>query len=256
MINFYAILKRELKSYFTSPIAYMVITVFSVISGYFFYSFFALFGVMSVQSMNNPYMQSALNITEEVVGPTFSTLSIVILFMTPFLTMRLFSEEKKSGTIELLMTFPVRDIEIILGKFGASFVTFLTMLVPTIIYQIILYSLGKPEIGPIISGYLGLILLGASFISLGIFISTLTENQIIAAVVTFGALLLFWIIQWAANFAGPLLGKVLVHLSIIEHYQEFSRGVLDTNDIVFYLLFTFFFLFLTLKSLESLKWRS
>ena len=256
MSNFYAIFKRELKSYFTSPIAYMVITVFSVISGYFFYSFFALFGVMSVQSMNNPYMQSALNITEEVIGPMFSTLSIVILFMTPFLTMRLFSEEKKSGTIELLMTFPVRDIEIILGKFGACFVTFLTMLVPTLIYQIILFSLGKPEIGPVITGYIGLILLGASFISLGIFISSLTENQIIAAVVTFGALLLFWIIQWAANFAGPLLGKVLVHLSIIEHYQEFARGVLDTNDIIFYLLFAFFFLFLTLKSLESLKWRS
>ncbi|MFH2012231.1 MAG: ABC transporter permease [Pseudomonadota bacterium] len=256
MVNFYAILKKELGSYFKSPIAYMVITVFSVISGYFFYSLFALFGVMSVQSMNNPDIQAALNITEEVVGPVFSTMSILILFMTPFLTMRLFSEEKKSGTIELLMTFPIRDTEIILGKFGACFITFLVMLAPSIFYQIILFILGKPEIGPIISGYIGIILMGASFISLGILISTMTENQIIAAVVTFGSLLLFWIIQWAASFTGPVLAKILIHLSIIEHYQEFARGVIDTNDAIFYLLFTFFFLFLTMRSLESKKWRS
>jgi len=256
MVNFFAILKRELRSYFTSPIAYMVITVFSIIAGYFFYSLFALFGVMSVQSMNNPYMQSALNITEEVVGPVFSTMSILVLFMTPFLTMRLFSEEKKSGTIELLLTFPIKDIEVIMGKFGACFITFLAMLVPTIFYQVILFLLGKPELGPVISGYIGIILLGASFISLGILISTMTENQIIAAVVTFGALLLFWIIQWGASFAGPLVGKILIQLSIIEHYQEFARGVIETNDAIFYILFSFFFLFLTMRSLESNKWRS
>ena len=255
MVNFYAILKKELGSYFKSPIAYMIITVFSVISGYFFYSLFALFGVMSVQSMNNPNMQSALNITEEVVGPAFSTMSILILFMAPFLTMRLFSEEKKSGTIELLMTFPIKDIEIIMGKFGACFLTFLVMLVPTLFYQVILFILGKPELGPVISGYIGIILLGASFISLGILISTMTENQIIAAVVTFGALLLFWIIQWGASFAGPVFAKVLIQLSIIEHYQEFARGVIDTNDVIFYGLFAFFFLFLTMRSLESKKWR-
>ncbi|MFH1624098.1 MAG: ABC transporter permease [Pseudomonadota bacterium] len=255
MVNFFAILKKELRSYFTSPIAYMVITVFSVISGYFFYSLFALFGVMSVQSMNNPYMQSALNITEEVVGPVFSTVSILTLFMTPFLTMRLFTEEKKSGTIELLMTYPIRDIEIIMGKFGACFITFLAMLVPTIFYQVILFILGNPELGPVLSGYIGIILLGASFISLGILISTTTENQIIAAVVTFGALLLFWIIQWGASFTGPVFAKVLIQLSIIEHYQEFARGVIDTNDVMFYALFSFFFLFLTMRSLESKKWR-
>jgi len=210
---------------------------------------------MSVQSMNNPNMQSALNITEEVVGPAFSTMSILVLFMTPFLTMRLFSEEKKSGTIELLMTFPIKDIEIIMGKFGACFLTFLVMLVPTLFYQVILFILGKPELGPVISGYIGIILLGASFISLGILISTMTENQIIAAVVTFGALLLFWIIQWGASFAGPVFAKVLIQLSIIEHYQEFARGVIDTNDVIFYGLFAFFFLFLTMRSLESKKWR-
>ncbi|MDY7033325.1 MAG: ABC transporter permease [Thermodesulfobacteriota bacterium] len=256
MVNFYAILKKELRSYFTSPIAYMVIMVFSIISGYVFYSLLALFGVMSVQSMNNPYMQSALNITEEVVGPAFSTMSIIILFITPFLTMRLFSEEKKSGTMELLMTFPVRDLEIILGKFGACFITFLVMLVPTFFYQVILFILGKPELGPILTGYVGLILLGAAFISLGILISTTTENQIIAAVVTFGALLLFWIIQWGSSFAGPVLAKILVQLSIIEHYQEFARGVIDTNDTLFYILFSFFFIFLTMRSLDSMKWRS
>jgi len=256
MVNTYAILKKELRSYFTSPIAYMVITVFSVISGYFFYSLFALFGVMSVQSMNNPQMQSALNITEEVVGPTFSTMSIIILFMTPFLTMRLFSEEKKSGTIEMLMTFPIKDIEIVMGKFGACFLTFLAMLIPTLLYQVILFALGKPELGPVISGYIGIILMGASFMSLGILISTMTENQIIAAVVTFGVLLLFWIIQWGASFTGPLFAKILIQLSIIEHYQEFARGVIDTKDAVFYILFSFFFFFLTMRSLESKKWRS
>jgi len=129
------------------------------------------------------------------------------------------------------------------------------MLVPTLFYQVILFILGKPELGPVISGYIGIILLGASFISLGILISTMTENQIIAAVVTFGALLLFWIIQWGASFAGPVFAKVLIQLSIIEHYQEFARGVIDTNDVIFYGLFAFFFLFLTMRSLESKKWR-
>jgi ABC-2 type transport system permease protein len=170
--------------------------------------------------------------------------------------MRLFSEEKKSGSFELLLTFPLRDTEIILGKFGACFITFIAMLIPTFFYQAIIFSLSEPELGPVISGYLGVILLGASFISVGILASTLTENQIIAAVVTFGVLLLFWIIQWGADFTGPIIAEILIQISILEHYQEFAKGVINTHDILFYLLFSFFFLFLTKRSLESNKWRS
>ncbi len=256
MKNTYAILKRELKSYFTSPIAYIVIFVFSIISGYFFSSIFAFFGIMCVRSINNTYLQTGLNITDGVVTPTISTLSILVLFIMPFLTMRLFSEEKKSGSFELLLTFPLRDTEIILGKFGACFITFIVMLIPTFFYQAIIFSLSEPELGPVISGYLGVILLGASFISVGILASTLTENQIIAAVVTFGVLLLFWIIQWGADFTGPIIAEILIQISILEHYQEFAKGVINTHDILFYLLFSFFFLFLTKRSLESNKWRS
>ena len=255
MVNFFAILKRELRSYFTSPIAYMVITVFSIIAGYFFYSLFALFGVMSVQSMNNPYMQSALNITEEVVGPVFSTMSILVLFMTPFLTMRLFSEEKKSGTIEMLFTYPVRDSEAILGKFASALTVFCLMIALTGLYPLLMWMFGAVEAGPLISGYLGLLFLGATFLSVGVFASSLTENQIVAAVITFGTLLFFWIIGWSSVFAGTKIADLLNYLSIIEHFQNFSKGVIDSKDVIYYLSFSFFALFLTVRTLESKKWR-
>ncbi len=251
------ILHRELKSYFSSLIAYVVIVMFLLITGYFFYNLLATFSVISFQAQVNPMLAKQyqlLNINETVVRPLFGNISIIMLLMTPLLTMRLISEEKKSGTMELLLTFPVKDIDVVLGKYLACLVVFLVMILLTTTYPILLLILGEPEIMPMITGYLGLILLGAAFISLGIFTSSLTENQIVAASMSFGILFFFWLISYSVPFVSPAFGQILSYLSINEHIASLAKGVLDTEDIIYYLCFIVLFLFLTLRSLESKRW--
>jgi len=258
MRNFYLIFKKEFKSYFASPVAYVVITMFLILTGYFFYNSLALFSTISFQATMNPMLAKQvglLNITESVVRPLFGNISIILLLMVPLLTMRLFSEEKKSGTIELLLTYPVTDMGILLGKFFACMAVFIIMIALTILYPLLVIVFGQPEIGPIITGYIGVFLVGASFVSLGIFASSLTENQIIAATVAFGLLLLFWMISFSASLAGQTLGDILSYISLTAHLESFAKGVIDTTDIVYYLIFISLFLFLTLRILESKKWR-
>lgn len=258
MRNFYLIFKKELKSYFASPIAYVVITMFLILTGYFFYNSFALFSTISFQATVNPMLAKQvglLNITESVVRPLFGNISVILLLMVPLLTMRLFSEEKKSGTIELLLTYPVTDMQVLLGKFLSCMAIFAIMIALTVLYPVLLIVFGQPETGPILTGYIGLFFVGASFVSLGIFASSLTENQIIAATVAFGLLLLFWMISFSASLAGQTFGDILSYISITTHFEGFAKGVVDTEDIVYYLLFITLFLFLTLRILESKKWR-
>ncbi len=256
--NVSLIFKRELNSYFNSPIAYVVITMFLLITGYFFYTSLASFSVISFQAQSNPMVAKQyqlLNITETVVRPLFGNISIIMLLMTPLLTMRLFSEEKKSGTMELLLTYPVKDMDVVIAKFLACFIVFLTMITLTATYPILLLTLGEPEVMPIVTGYLGLILLGAAFISLGIFTSSLTENQIIAASLSFGFLLLFWMMSYSVAFVSGAFGQLISYLSINEHIASLAKGVLDSEDIIYYFCFISVFLFLTLRSLESKRWR-
>ena len=255
MKNIYAILKKELASYFGSPVAYVVVTIFLLISGYLFYSAFAFFSMISYRSMGNPSILQQLNVTEGVIRPLYGNMSVILLLMIPLLTMRLFSEEKKTGTIELLLTYPVKDSEAILGKFLACVSFLFFMLALTVLYPLLVILFAKPEAGPILAIYLGLFLMGMSFIALGTFASTLTENQIIAASITFGTLLLLFVIGWASSFVGNTFGKILEHLSVMEHFGNFSKGIIDTKDVIFYIDFTVFFLFLTACSLDSKKWR-
>ncbi len=255
MRNVVAIFKRECKAYFNSPIAYALLTIFLVVSGYFFYSNVLFYSLMSLQMLQSPFLAEQLNITDGIIRPLFSNISVILLLLTPVLTMRLFAEEKKSGTIELLLTYPVKDSEVVLGKFLACLFVFLVMLALTIPCLVLLAWYGAPETGPILTGYLGLLLMGGAFISLGLFVSSLTENQIIAAAVGFGTLLLFWVIGWSAQFAGGLLGNILRHLSLLEHFDNFAKGIIDTTDVVYYLIFSIFCIFLTLRTLESIKWR-
>jgi len=178
-----------------------------------------------------------------------------MLLLIPLLTMRLFAEEKKLGTIELLFTNPIRDVEIVLGKYLACFTVFFLMLVLTILYPILLEVVYSLEIAPLAAGYLGLLLLGASFIACGTFISSLTENQIVAAMSTVGVLVFFWFIDWNEGIAGEKAVQILHQLSLFEHFSNFSKGVIDIADIAYYISLIAFFLFLTLRSLESRKWR-
>jgi len=252
------IYQRELKSYFSSLTAYVVIIMFLLITGYFFYTLLATFSIVSFQAQTDPMLAKQyqlLNINETVVRPLFGSISIIMLLMTPLLTMRLFAEEKKSGTIELLLTFPINDIDITLGKYLACFTVLMTMLLLTATYPALLIILGDPEIKPILTGYLGLVFMGAAFVALGIFASSLTENQIVSASISFGMLFFFWLISYSVQLVSAGLGKFLGYLSINTHIDSLSKGVLDSEDIIYYLCFIVMFLFLTLRSLEANRWR-
>lgn len=251
----WAVFKKEIRLYFGSPIAYAVFTIFAVVAGWFFYSVFGWYVLVSMQAAMNPMMARDLSVTEGVLRPLFQNISVIMLLMMPILTMRLFAEEKKSGTIELLLTFPVRDGEVLVGKYLAALGIFAGMLSLTLAYPVIIAWATPLEWGPLVTGYLGLLLQGTAFIAIGIFISSLTENQIVAAVATFGTLLIFWVISWASDSAGGVLGRVLSHLSITEHFDSFAKGVIDTKDVIYYLNVTILSLFLTLRSLESKRWR-
>ena len=255
MKNIWSICKKEIKTYFTSPIAYVAITVFLVLVGFFFYSLIWWFNSQSLQMARNPYYYQQLNINQMVYSPLFHNISIILLLMIPLLTMRLFSEEKKLQTDELLYTSPLSINQIILGKYFASLLVLLVMLALSGILSIFTFALGNPEIAPILSGYLGLFLMGAAFMAVGIFFSSLTENQIVSAILTFGALLLFWILNWASYSAGGFWKDVLNYLSFFQHFDDLTRGILDTTDIVYYLSFSFFGLFLTHSVIQSRRWR-
>ena len=247
--------KKEMRLYFTSPVAYVIMAIFLVLAGYFFYAIFAFFSLASMQSAMNPQMGRELNVTDSVMRPLLSNVSVILLLLMPLITMRLFAEERRSGTIELLLTYPVRDGAVLLGKYLAAFSLYLLTLACTLVYPAMLYYFARVEWGPLLTGYLGLVLLGATFLAVGVFASSLTENQIVASVTTFGILLLFWVIGWSSDYLGGMGGRVLSHLSILEHYDSFSKGVLDTKDVIYYIDFTILALFLTLRSLEARRWK-
>ncbi len=251
----WTVFKKEMRLYFTSPVAYVVFTFFLLIVGYFFYSIFAFYNLTSMQAAMNPAFGRDLNIADAVLRPLFSNTGIILLFFMPMLTMRLFAEEKRSGTIELLLTFPVRDGEVLLGKYAAAMGLFVMLLGFTTLYAAIVGYFARLEWGPLLSGYLGLVLLGGTFLAVGVLISSLTENQIVAGFSTFGVLLGFWVIGWSADLVGGNWRALFQYLSILEHLDNFGKGVIDTKDVAYYLSAIALSLFLTLRSLESKRWR-
>jgi ABC-2 type transport system permease protein len=255
MRNVLVIFKKELKSYFASPIAYLLLTIFAVIFGFFFYSatrFFILQG-MQMQMMGRGM---PMDVNEYVIRPLLTNASVIGLFLIPMITMRLYAEEKRSGTIELLMTSPVRDLEIVLGKWLAALVLYAAILGISGINLGILYAFGRPDWKPILVGYLGLLLQGGCLLALGIFISTTTKNQIIAGGATFAVCLMLWVLDWVSAYDQSAWAKVISYLSVVTHFEPFSKGVIDSKDVIFYLSMIFFGLFLTARSVESLRWRA
>lgn len=255
MTRLAAIYRRELLFFFNSTVAYAVITVFVLLAGYFFYNLLAYFNLVSIETMQNPIGGRGLSLTDSVVRPLFGNISVIMLLILPLLTMRLLSEERKSGTAELLFTYPISDWDAILGKYLATLTVYATMLVLTIFYPLLLTKYASPEPGPILTGYLGLFLIGAAYTATGLFFSSLSENQLVAGVATFGCGLLFLIVAWLTPFVSPGVASVLHQLSILEHFESFASGILDSNDIIFYLNFSAFFLFLTSRVLDSHRWR-
>jgi len=243
-MKFLVVCRRELRAYFTSYIAYVLLAVFLLLSGYFFYSdliFFVLFGGYVLPTGLWQFV--------------FLDMRLCLLLVLPLMTMRLFAEEKKLGTIELLWTYPVRDGQIVAGKFLACWLFFLLMLLLTAINPVIFYRFYQFDVGPLLAAYLGIFLLGSAFIACGLFVSSLTENQVVSAMATYGILVFFWFMTWNEEAASQSILHVLLRLSLFDRFYNFSRGVIDTRDVAFFVLFAAFFLFLTLQSLSVRKWR-
>ena len=253
MGNILTIAQKELKGYFASPIAYIVIGFFALVFGWFYFVSIDYFMKQAMQ-MGVPG-QGQVNINTMAIRPLLQNVSVVALFVLPLITMRTYAEEKRSGTIELLLTSPVTDFQIIMGKFLGAVGLYALMLAVTVVHMAILFVYGNPEWKPIASGYLGLLLMGASFISVGLWISSLTKNQIVAGMVTFAVFLLLWTVTWAVDSAGPTMQKVLTAISITDHFDDFSKGVIALRHLVYYVSFITFGLFLTAKSVDSERWR-
>jgi ABC-2 type transport system permease protein len=254
MSNVFAIAHKELRSYFASPIAYVVTGVFGLTFGFFYTAY--LYGFVEM-SMGNPGTGGGgpANVNQQMIRPVLQNAAVVLLFVLPMLTMRTYAEERRSGTIELLLTSPLTDVQIILGKFLGALALYAVMLAASATNVLWLFAFGRPEWGPILSGYLGLLLFGGAFIAIGLLISSLTSNQIVAGAVSFTLFLLLWIVDWVSSFTGPDVGNVLSYLSITSHLDEFLGGVLETKNIIYYLSFITFGLFLTAKAVDSQRWR-
>lgn len=243
-MKIWVVCRRELRSYFTSYVAYVLLAIFLLLSGGFFYSDLSYFLLVSSYVVPTGLWQQV-----------FLDMRYCALFVLPLLTMRLLAEERKLGTIELLWTYPIRDYEIVLGKFLACWLFYLLMVGLTTVNPLMLYSFYQFDLGPLLSAYLGIILLGTTFIAAGLFVSSLTENQVLAAMGTYGILIFFWFATWNEAALSEQAAGFLLRLSLFDRFLYFCRGVIDLKDIAFFLLITTLFLFLTLQSLQARKWR-
>jgi ABC-2 type transport system permease protein len=255
MRNVWIICRKELGSYFVSPIAYLLLTMFALIFGFFFWNALGVF-IIEGMEMQMRGQSFPMNLNEQIIRPLLSNASVIGLFFIPMITMRLFAEEKRTGTIELLATSPIRDLEIILGKWLAAVVLYSCLLLFTALNFAFLFKYGNPDWKPLALGYLGLLLQAGALLAIGTFISTLTKNQIIAGAATFGVELLLWVIGWVGEYETASWAHFLSYLSITTHFESFGRGVLDSKDAVFYISAILLGLFFTARSMESLRWRS
>jgi gliding motility-associated transport system permease protein len=255
MRNIWIICRKELGSYFVSPIAYLLLLMFALICGFFFWNMLGVFVIQGIE-MQMRGQTMPMNLNEQVIRPLLSNVGVIGLFFIPMITMRLFAEEKRTGTIELLATSPVRDIEVIIGKWLAALMLYSCLLLFTAINFAFLFKYGNPDWKPLAVGYLGLLLQAGTFLAIGTFISTLTKNQIIAGAVTFGVILLLWVIGWVGEYETAAWAHILSYISVTQHFDSFGRGVLDSKDAIFYVTAIFLGLFFTARSMESLRWRS
>ena len=254
-MNILTICNKEMQSYFRSPIAYTVIALWALIGGFFFYFGLSFFVQRSMESA----MQGQafpMDINEWIVRPLLSNVNVVALFLIPMITMRLFAEEKRSGTIELLMTSPINDIEIVLGKWLAAVGLYTIMLLVSCLHMAILFRYGQPDWKPLAIGYLGLLLQGGCLLAIGTFVSTCTSNQIVAGALGFAISLLLFVLNWVSEFGSSVTERVIGYFSVQAHFESFSKGVLDSKDIIFYVTMIILGLFLTSRSLESVRWRA
>jgi ABC-2 type transport system permease protein len=255
-MNAIYIMKKELKNYFFSSIAYVFFAFFLFIVGLFFFLSVIRYGEMSMYAQQNAQMMQRFDPVEMILSPLFGLMGFLFIFLIPVITMRLFSEEKKLGTIELLFTYPVTELQLFMGKFLAAAVVLLIIFGISMTYIVIYKNYFDPITwGVVGSGYMGLFLLALSFLSFGIWVSSLTSDQVTSALATIGGMLIFWVIGSAKSVVPEYLTDFVGQISMYEHFQNFSKGIIDTNDIVYFLCFTFFFSFMAIQMLEVRKWK-
>lgn len=252
MSNILTIAQKEFRSYFASPIAYVIVGLFALLFGWFFVTGLAFFARFSSPFGGGP---PSINVNESLVRPLLGNATVLLLLVLPLITMRTYAEEKRSGTMELLLTSPLTDVQIVLGKFLGAMALYTLMLAVTLIDVGMLFMYGNPEWQPIATGYLGLWLMGGSFISIGLFLSSTTKNQIVAGMLTFAVVLLLYVMSWMSDSVGPTGQAILTYLSVVDHFDDFSKGVIDTSHLAYYASFIGFGLFLTVKSVDSERWR-
>jgi ABC-2 type transport system permease protein len=255
MRNVWIICQKELRSYFVSPIAYILLAIFAIVFGFFFWNAlgYFIFAGMEAQMRGSMF---PMNINEQVIRPLISNVAVIGLFLIPLISMRLFAEEKRTGTFELLATSPVRDFAMILGKWLAALLLYAGMLLLSAVNFAWLFRYGNPDWKPLAIAYLGLLLQAGFMLAVGTFISSLTRNQIIAAAVSFAACLLLWVFGWVSEYDSTQAARVVAYLSIPAHFESFEKGLLSLKDAAFFVSAIFLGLFLTARSIESLRWRS
>jgi ABC-2 type transport system permease protein len=254
MRNILAVAGKELRAYFHSPIAYLVMALFAVLCGFFFYNYTAAFVVQTFRMMATGQMAPNVSINEYIIRPLFEgVLTVVLLLLIPLVTMRLFAEEKRSGTIELLLTSPLTDLQIILGKFLGALALYTVLMLLGFLYIGLLFLYGNPSAKPLLADALGLFLFGGTLLSLGMWISTFTRNQIIAGVVAFALFLLLYVFDWVNAYSSSTAGRVMSYMALTTHFDNFAKGVIDSSDVVYYLSVIVMGIFLTARSVEALK---
>jgi ABC-2 type transport system permease protein len=257
MRNVLTIAGKEIRSYFSSPVAYVLLAVYLALGGYFFYALLIAFNqALQIYSMmRNPEMLARFNLNETVIVPLLHNMSVLLIFIVPAITMRMFPEEKRAGTYELLLTSPVRVGEIVLGKFLGGLALVLLMVALSGLFGILVMFYGNPEVPMMLSGYVGLALMAMSFLAIGTLISSFTDNVVIAYVGSLFALLVLYTIGWLGETVQGVAGGLIRYASITDHFRELTKGIVDTKDLVYFATLLLIGLFLTQRSVESVRWR-
>lgn len=250
-----AIARRELNACFATPVGWMCLCGFVLITGFFFALMTTEFSVQATQASFNPYTKDSVNLTDWLIQPFFGNTAVILLMLCPALSMRLFAEDRKNHSLELLLSSPLSSGQIVAGKFIGVMCFVLVLLAATLPCIALLYWFGSPDTGVLAASYLAMVMMAASFLSLGMLASASTENQVVALVMSFGLLLVLWVLSWANTIAGPGLGEVLAYLSMLTHIEQLTKGLLHLSDIVYFVSFVGLFLFVTTQRVEAYRWR-
>jgi ABC-2 type transport system permease protein len=257
MKNAFVLAHKDMSSYFKSWTGAIIMAFFLLVAGIFFSVLVLSYAKISLNAARNAYEGvQGLGLTRFVFSSFFLNMGAVLIFLVPFLSMRAFAEERKQETLELLYTYPLSDFEIVWGKFLGLIWFFMLLLAPTLVYVFITHWLGgNLDWGPVLTGYLGYWMIACSYFSMGLFVSSITSSPVLSAIMTFVMLLIFWILDWITGITDGAAARFLSALSPLDHYQEFALGILDLSNFIYFLFFTLYFLFLTLRSIETRNWK-